>query len=146
MERAERRPLGTDEALAPDVGVVGTDRDHAIAVGLYLEPAHGFAEGTGPEMRHRRRPVVRTCDVSSHVAPLRTCLICRAGFAGRGTAVARVRVRANLLPTRDEVSGRLPSARSRPADASRRTPAGLPVRRRCDAAVDPAPPVVRIPR
>jgi hypothetical protein len=40
---------------------------------------------------------------------LRACLVCRAGFAGRGTPVARATRRHTLgsPPTRDVVSGRI---------------------------------------
>src|SRR5262249_3871269 len=45
-------------------------------------------------VRSAPRRVVRTGSASSDSASLRACLICRAGFAGRGTAGARVRALA----------------------------------------------------
>src|SRR6185369_18024741 len=54
VQRAQHGALRTDVALAPDVVGVGSHRDHALAVHLDLEAAHGFAERTGAEVRRGR--------------------------------------------------------------------------------------------
>src|SRR5262249_52402944 len=101
------------EAEAALGGRLGPTRDFVSGRGVGVSAAYPLAcsaaagkAGAANRVRSTPRRVGRTCGVSLRLAPLRTCLICRAGFAGRGTAVARVCARANLLPTQDEVLGR----------------------------------------
>src|SRR6185503_16159227 len=80
VQRAQHGALGTDEAAAPDVVVVGTHGDDAIAVDVDLETAHRFAERTGPEMGHGRH----VADGSIR-AP-----VCAAPWSAPGTARAHL--------------------------------------------------------